>query len=214
MTADYFAWPDAAVDIMRTMRAKGDSCRVIADRLSLQFKSKISRNAVIGKLSRMGISMSNEQKSITMAASNFRRARAKQPKPEPDPRKIAEREAERLAKLKRLTETPRSADVIPMPRVHPDSIALDAKTLMHPDFAGCRWPLQRTDPQGETLFCCNSRGELRPYCAGHAARAFQKQRSSEQKAADQLLFKERRAAAAAEGRRSAFGFGAGKRVAS
>lgn len=57
-----------------------------------------------------------------------------------------------------------------------DAIARDPKPLVHRDFGGCRWPLDRFTPQGDRLFCCNGRNSTEVYCTEHMRIAHTKDR--------------------------------------
>ncbi len=210
-----FSWPEAAVADLRKYKAEGLSSSQIAYRLSTEYRSSISRNAVIGKCARIGIVMSSESVSTTIKANHARRA-AKPPKTHKervDADAIRER---RAADLIRVAKANKTAEVVQLPpkRQHPDEIAVAPCCLEALTFSSCLWPLERTTPIGDTLFCANEKAAGRPYCEGHAKRAFQKTQSPEQKRAAQEELQRNRALAQAAGRsNSFFGFGASKRFA-
>lgn len=53
--ADSFRWPPAAIDMLRAYWAQNASASYIAGRINAEFKAGITRNAVIGKVSRLGL---------------------------------------------------------------------------------------------------------------------------------------------------------------
>lgn len=213
-----FSWPESAVADLRKYRAEGLSCTQIAHRLSTQYRASISRNAVIGKCARMGIVMSDNAKSATFSLGSVERAR-KQPKTPKTPKEWVYADAireRRAADLIRVSQAEKAAKVVQLPAKlqHPDEIAVARCCLEALALSSCRWPLERTAPNGETLFCANEKVMGRPYCEGHTKRAFQKSQSPEQKRAAQEELQRNRALAQAAGRsNSFFGFGASKRFA-
>lgn len=204
-----FAWSPEAVADLTKWRLAGLSCRQIAVDLARKYQGPVSRSAVIGKAFRLGIEMPAERKRVTIALNDTRRkpkvvaAKARVGKDQ-----IAER---RVIDLIRTAKETRAA---PAPAVDPDTIATAPCCLTSLRLASCRWPLNRTADNGETLFCDNNKVEGRSYCEGHAKRAYTKTQSPEQKFADQVQREQRRAEARAAGRReSLFGFGLNKRFA-
>jgi len=114
--------------------------------------------------------------------------------------------ARNLASVKSVAAPPWPEPFIAAPtelNTLPDLIARAPKALSDPAFdprAACRWPLPTPDARDQTLFCCNARGGLRPYCADHTRRAFVARRPPEQVAAEAAARRNR----AAEARRADF----------
>jgi hypothetical protein len=189
----FFHWSDEAIAMLRKLHGRGDSSRVIADALARHFKVSLTRNAVIGKRMRMGMTRSEEFKAAAIAGQNKRCAAQKRAEAERQ-QKIAERAAARLAMQRAADEErqqksgkPKEGNVIVLnTRVHPDVYALAPKVMMDPGFCGCRWPLERTAENGEMLFCCNATPDpLDTYCPDHKRRAYQRTRTPAQIAADE-----------------------------
>jgi hypothetical protein len=59
--ADSFAWPPLAIDMLRKYWADGASAGYIAGRLNAVFKAGLSRNAVIGKIGRLGLQRDEDE---------------------------------------------------------------------------------------------------------------------------------------------------------
>jgi GcrA cell cycle regulator len=155
------SWTPERVERLRILWADGHSCSIIASMLG-----GITRNAVIGKVSRLGL-----PRRKTMARINGTRHRGKhQPhpwhKPKPQP----------TAKPFVFGKGPASPTVqlptlpLPMPTAD-DKARVSFADLEH---THCRWPV------GETLnalpttpvFCGLDRMPGSSYCMGHHARAF------------------------------------------
>ena len=192
MTSRYgpgFPWSPEAVELLREMRGKGLSSSQIAKELSRQFSNPVSRSAVIGKLSRMGIEMPLACKRETISLAN--RARVPRlPKASPKPKAANDEVRSRRAAQLIRHEREKAGPPVDVPAVHPDLIATAPAGIMALRLDSCRWPLERTDEHGDTLFCCNTRSRGL-YCEGHAKRAFT--RANVKSAADAQSDAERRA---------------------
>lgn len=214
-----FSWPEAAVSIMRDMHGRGESMTVIAAEISAKFDVAITRNAVIGKIHRMGLQRGAEYVRLQKAAQSVRaNVRAENDrKRKARAASVTEKEAARLAKYQRLVAdraSPGAKVVSLTPLIHPDLIAESSKGIMDLVHSSCRWPLERQADDGSMLFCCNQKQEASSYCEGHAKRAFQKTQTKDQKALDKALLEERRARARENGWRDGmYGWGMGKRFA-
>ncbi len=73
MTGQVFSWPDDAIATLRAKWTAGLSAGQIAGALSKEFGVSISRNAVIGKISRLGIGASASRIKATQTASKIAR---------------------------------------------------------------------------------------------------------------------------------------------
>jgi hypothetical protein len=153
-------WTDPVVDRLRALISAGASYSGAAKTLSSEFRVKITRNAVCAKVDRLNI--------------------AQPPKPAPPSRvlRVPEAKPEPITLVANLTRAiatgPAPASLAygtPEHQARVDAIARAPKTIDDPAFGGCRWPLYRTAPDGQTLHCCNAR-EAAPYCAEHRALAF------------------------------------------
>ena len=153
------SWNDERVDLLKKLWSEGLSASQIAGRLG-----SVTRNAVIGKVHRLGLS---GRATTSRMKSHRPRARVAAP-------------AKRLAKprfvnggntaLQRIYQ----ADVEPyVPPVEELTIPLAERkciqTLMENH---CRWPIG--DPQeADFHFCGKNKVTGLPYCEFHARRAFQ-----------------------------------------
>lgn len=176
----------AAIDRLKALHTTNISFRLIAIDLSREF-GPISKNAVIGKASRLGLKVTaDESRARLLVGYAMRSAEyAKQPK-------RPKREApERVLKVDPIRKVKiEVGEVIAIPieisakeRVI-DGISKAPQKIIDADFGGCRWPLYRPAEDGQTLFCCNVRGQGQTYCRDHNRLAYQSVRTAQQIAAD------------------------------
>lgn len=167
-----FPWSPEAVADLRKFKADGLSCSEIAKRLSATYKAPVSRSAVIGKAMREGIATPPKPVKIRALVPPATRSNvAKLPKRTAQERVTKELVSQRRAADLIRHEREKAAAPVEVPAVHPDLIAVAPADIMGLRLDSCRWPLERTDDHGETLFCCNTRSRGF-YCEGHAKRAF------------------------------------------
>ena len=151
-------WTEEAVATLRKLHTEGLSAAQIARHLG----NGCTRNAVIGKLHRLGMSRTPEAASITISLANSSRAAAKaKPAAPAKPRiGIAGRGA-----------TFEQAPDAPMPKLREVAATGEPARIMDAHFGGCRWPI--SDPgrgfMDETRFCCGPRRPGGNYCAEHHA---------------------------------------------
>lgn len=152
------SWNDERVETLKKLWSEGLSASQIASRIG-----GVTRNAVIGKVHRLGLS------------GRAPTSRAASPRPRP-----------RIAAPRRATK-PRFAAVGPVALRQPfqmeaepyvssyeelDIPASDRKSLLDLMESSCRWPIG--DPQHDDFHFCNrSKVAGLPYCEFHARRAFQ-----------------------------------------
>jgi GcrA cell cycle regulator len=141
-------WTDERLERLRSGFAAGWSCRQIADDIG------VSRNAVIGKLSRLNLTRDG----------NVREPRA--------PRKDAPK-GRRRGSIPRLQYR-----ILQAVYAEPQSEACDAPisnqhicSLLELSEANCRWPIN-TPGEKDFGFCGNTPLEGLPYCAGHSRIAY------------------------------------------
>lgn len=149
LTRSQFAWTDEAVATIRDLWGKGFSASQIARRLD----GDVSRNAVIGKLTRLGLSGRSNKITRTYA-----------PKTKMQRRSAAAKKARRTRER---FEEARAVDVaaVIMP---PEDVPIGATTLTDMRQDQCRWPYG----DGPFLFCPEVRAQSMSYCLGHAQKAF------------------------------------------
>lgn len=155
------SWTDERVDLLKKLWSEGLSASQIAGRLGT-----VTRNAVIGKVHRLGLS------------GRATTSRMKSHRPRPRPASAAA--VKRLAKprfanvgnsaLRALYQTETEAYVAPQEElVIPMAERKTIETLAE---THCRWPIG--DPQeADFHFCGKGKVQGLPYCEFHARRAFQ-----------------------------------------
>lgn len=156
-------WTVERVELLRKLVLKGSSASEIANELACG----ATRNAVIGKVSRLGMTLRGSRQDLGLPQ-----------RPAVQPRKI------------RVAPSPTGGDRPPAPRPRPAASFVapaDDPIVMPPspddaspsvlDVVGalravdCRWPVG--DPrQPGFRFCCSPRNEGRPYCAAHEGVAY------------------------------------------
>ncbi len=138
-------WTSERVELLKSHFAAGLSCREIADAIG------VSRNAVIGKLSRL--SLTREKKP--------RRARQNDEPAKKRARSVPRMQYQILRKL--YAEAPPAAE---------ETIESQHRcSLLELSKEKCRWPLS-TPGLADFCFCGNVPVEGLPYCAGHTRLAY------------------------------------------
>lgn len=137
-------WTDAAVEVLKDLWAEVDlSAATIARRLG------VTRNAVLGKIHRLGLSQPRRPRPPAIA---------------PPPR---------LAKPRPVASARRAPTSAPV-RTSPQPSAETGPGLVArlEDLPGraCHWPLG--DPQAADFAFCGRRAETGPYCPAHAGMAY------------------------------------------
>ncbi len=164
------SWNDERVELLKKLWSEGLSASQIAGQIG-----GVTRNAVIGKVHRLGLS----GRATTTRSSSSR----------PRPRITTTRRAAR----------PRFAAVgnvalraLYQPDAEPyvpsfeelDIPVAERKTLQDLEECSCRWPIG--DPQSDEFHFCNRhKVPGLPYCEFHARRAFQPPQSRRRNGADQ-----------------------------
>jgi GcrA cell cycle regulator len=141
-------WPDSHIAALRELFAADMSHAKIADAINDRFGTSYTRNATIGKATRLGLLEADRPRPVKSAAKP--RVRPK-PKPAPAPLSAAIPQFHRdnLAGL-------RCAEVEPM------NIALVDLEPHH-----CRWPIGGWPDATPVRFCGQSRWEGSSYCGSH-----------------------------------------------
>ena len=158
-------WNDERVELLKKLWSEGLSASQIAARLG-----SVTRNAVIGKVHRLGLS---GRATTSRMKSHRPRARAANPQ-------------QQLAQPKRLAKprfqapgNPALRGLYPLdaepfvPTVEELDIPLkERRTIATLNECNCRWPIG--DPQmADFHFCNRNKVPGLPYCEFHARRAFQ-----------------------------------------
>ncbi|QPH55323.1 GcrA family cell cycle regulator [Pontivivens ytuae] len=178
------SWTDERVEILKQMWAEGKSASVIAKELG-----GVTRNAVIGKVHRLGLS------NRTAAASSTAKPAAEAPKPEPSPQPEPKK-AEPVQAAPKPEPKPANSPVPPRkpiitagqplpPQPSANEISAEALAnlaevekkarklnLMQLTERTCKWPIG--DPATEEFWFCGLPCQAgKPYCEAHTAVAFQ-----------------------------------------
>ncbi len=153
-------WTDDRVEVLKKLWLDGLSASQIAKQLG----GGVTRNAVIGKVHRLGL-------SGRAAPSQPVRTARPAPRPRPLPTPIARREhaplvAQPVIERVRFVEAPGSATVL----------TLGAHM--------CKWPIG--DPSDSGFTFCGMRSSDGPYCVQHAQVAYQPQIKKGRSAASEL----------------------------
>ena len=148
MPANEPTWTDERVELLKSRFAAGLSCREIAGDLG------VSRNAVIGKLSRLNLTRENGRDARRTTPEDAAKGR----RPKTGPRL-------QYQMLKALYGEPQPApDDEPIPNGR-------CCSLLELSEQRCRWPIS-TPGLADFCFCGNTPLEGLPYCAGHTRLAY------------------------------------------
>lgn len=159
-------WSDDRVEQLKKLWEAGLSASQIAAELG-----NVTRNAVIGKVHRLGLS--GRAKSPSSAAPRQRKARPLRTNPFVPPPKVKTRGNPALASALEV-------ELEPDPIIYDNVIPTNQRvSLLELNEANCHWPIG--DPETEDFFFCGSKcmgGMLSkespmPYCAYHARIAYQ-----------------------------------------
>jgi GcrA cell cycle regulator len=146
MQANQRTWTDERIELLKSHFAAGLSCRDIAGEIG------VSRNAVIGKLSRLNLT----RESSGDAPRPARKDAAKQRRAKTVPRL-------QYQLLQALYGEP-APDDEPIPNGR-------CCSLLELSEQRCRWPIS-TPGAADFCFCGNTPVEGLPYCAGHTRLAY------------------------------------------
>jgi len=185
------SWTDERVELLKKMWAEGQSASQIAKELG-----GVTRNAVIGKVHRLGLSNRSSGAAPAKAETKAKPAETAKPQPSPKPKAEAKAEAARPAPEPK----PASAEARPTPparkqispagqplppqpsanEISPEALAKVSEvekkakklTLMELTERTCKWPVG--DPATEDFWFCGLPVQPgKPYCEAHVGVAFQ-----------------------------------------
>jgi GcrA cell cycle regulator len=164
-----FEWTEEAVEDLKRLYQDGMSMRAIAQALGAT-----SRNAVIGKVNRMGFSRSKTPGEAMAEGAEMSRAQIKIAPGKRD-RQLASGECEAARRIHTRSGVQVPPPVLPVAKWIDGETANDAPPSkvklfdLHP--SSCRWPYG--DPHSADLvFCGREALDGMPYCAEHCARAY------------------------------------------
>ncbi len=159
------SWTDERVDLLRKLWHEGLSASQIASELS----NGITRNAVIGKVHRLGLS--GRAKAPAQSAPRPRPAKPARTAPSA-PRQHAPMMRGNLA----YALTPRIMEAPPQPKASLEEVVIpmsERVTIMELRESMCRWPMG--DPATPDFRYCGADAPIGegPYCKYHARVAYQ-----------------------------------------
>ena len=182
------SWNDDRVELLKKMWAEGQSASQIAKELG-----GVTRNAVIGKVHRLGLSNRNggaapapeakakpapKQAAPARAETEEKSAPRAEPRPEPEPQASAPAPASRIKPIipagQPLPPQPSTNEIDPKALAKVNEIEKKAKrlTLMELTNRTCKWPVG--DPATEDFWFCGLPVQAgKPYCEAHVGVAFQ-----------------------------------------
>ncbi|MEO0486321.1 MAG: GcrA family cell cycle regulator [Pseudomonadota bacterium] len=177
------SWTDERVEILKKMWAEGQSASVIAKELG-----GVTRNAVIGKVHRLGLSNRSGGASPAKPAPEKKAKVAPKPAPAPEPEAKPEPRTESAAPERALSAAarkiiPAGQPLPPQPsanEISPEALAKvnevekTAKkiSLMELTERTCKWPVG--DPATDNFWFCGLPVQQgKPYCEAHVGVAFQ-----------------------------------------
>ncbi len=173
------AWTDERVELLKKLWAEGLSARQIADQLG-----GVTRNAVIGKVHRLGLSgRATTPRAKTMRPRKKRVEAVVKPmvsrtaSAAVNPRAASTNQSAGLENFPTALMTPLDELVIPLK----DRITIETLKEHH-----CKWPIG--DPAEEDFhFCGHNRHEDGVYCEFHQAKACQPARRGGRKKAQKQM---------------------------
>ncbi|MCH2093651.1 MAG: GcrA cell cycle regulator [Rhodobacteraceae bacterium] len=174
------SWTDERVELLKKMWTEGQSASQIAKELG-----GVTRNAVIGKVHRLGLS---NRAGATPAKAEAKPAKAEaKPKPQPKTEPAREPKPEPVAEARpipaRKAIIPAGQPLPPQPsanEISPEALAkvneVEKKakklTLMELTERTCKWPVG--DPATDDFWFCGLPVQQgKPYCEAHVGVAFQ-----------------------------------------
>ncbi|WP_265499256.1 GcrA family cell cycle regulator [Paracoccus beibuensis] len=189
------SWTDERVETLKRMWSEGQSASAIAKELG-----GVTRNAVIGKVHRLGLSNRTEEAEVAPepqpapepvaekkpvrpapAPQPAAAARPAEPQPEPEPADVAAQPV--FTPVPRRPIVPAGQPLPPQPsanEISPEALASVREvekrarklTLMELTERTCKWPIG--DPATEKFWFCGLPSQPgKPYCEAHVGVAFQ-----------------------------------------
>jgi GcrA cell cycle regulator len=147
MPANEPTWTDERVELLKSRFAAGLSCRQIAGEIG------VSRNAVIGKLSRLNLTREKGGEARRPARKDAAKGRR--------PRSVPRLQYRMLLEV---YAGPQPAPEEPIPSEH-------CCSLLELSEQRCRWPIS-SPGLADFCFCGNTPVEGLPYCPGHTRLAY------------------------------------------
>ncbi|SFK17218.1 GcrA family cell cycle regulator [Methylocapsa palsarum] len=162
------SWTDERIDLLQSMWLQGMS----ASRIAKELANGLTRNAVIGKVYRLGLSGRAKTPSATVAAHSHPR-----PQHKSTPRPSAPRPSSPMVQGNTALAMQPMASAAPAPAPNKEVVVAMAEpvTIMDLRESMCRWPIG--DPTASEFRFCGAKKipGVGPYCACHAGVAYQPQ---------------------------------------
>lgn len=161
------AWTEDRVDVLKKLWAEGHSASQIARQLG-----GVTRNAVIGKVHRLGLSG-----RATPSRPVKRPPRLARPKPQFVSQPVA---ASGSGQRPAATAVPTAVEKAAMAALPPLPLKDgEAATILTIRDSMCKWPIG--DPADPAFAFCGRKADCGPYCQDHAKVAFQPARKRDRK---------------------------------
>lgn len=152
------AWTKEKDDLLLRLRREGLSAALIAQQLNIAFECNVTRNSVIGRLSRLGLSGASVPKIATTHRLVSKR---------PDRRS-----------LNRVNKPSTDGKAKPKPNFEPIPVIarsdiphpIGRKTFAQLEKHDCKWPVDQ--PDGSFKFCAQDRVPGLSYCEDCCRRAY------------------------------------------
>jgi GcrA cell cycle regulator len=145
-----FPWSESNVVLLRDFVAKGLSASQIAKELGGMTHYYVSRNAVVGKIHRLGLRLEKSYEKYSRA----------QPRKQRQPPKTI------VVKPKKVSLKEIARQIVALPEPDGPSIGFDELEPHH-----CRWPKEGAGM--ELRYCGATALDPHPYCPHHCLRAYQ-----------------------------------------
>ncbi|MEQ9447740.1 MAG: GcrA family cell cycle regulator [Rhodospirillaceae bacterium] len=165
------SWTEERVEVLKKLWAEGHSASQIAKQLG-----GVTRNAVIGKVHRLGLSG-----RATPSRPVKRPPRLARPKPRlrPDGSVTAPTTTPEETRIRRSDQHAIIQALQPAPVADGE-----AATILTLRDSMCKWPIG--DPADPKFAFCGRKSDCGPYCAEHAKVAFQPQRKRDRKGREEV----------------------------
>lgn len=166
------SWTPERIEQLKALWQDGQSGGQIARRLSADGGPSLSRNAIIGKIHRLGVAKRTLSSGLATAQSNRGR---KTPKAHPwksgATSKVGSVAARKPGVAPKTAAVPAPAPppappIVPPPRTFERGLATADTLSLHQ----CKWPIG--DPRSADFTFCGRDAGDKPYCAVHAATAY------------------------------------------
>ncbi len=161
------SWTDERVDLLRKLWTEGLS----ASRIATELAGGVTRNAVIGKVHRLGLSGRNKGVATTSARTRA----ALKPLGQPARAPVPQSAVAMMMRGDNAIALHSGALGVPQPRLAGDNVLplIETVTIMDLRESMCRWPVG--DPSSSEFRYCGSKAPIGegPYCTHHSRMAYQ-----------------------------------------